>query len=158
MARRDKPIWKQSIRASGNNSSMAPMSFENLLRIRPDVLVLKNLIVARLIHRNMRSCNLVDAFIHVVKNATERVRVMTIVETIKPVYTYIQTLRLIGSSHFESISVSFTFKRILHFTISESLDIVKDKRNNNYVFLFHVDPLRDKEIATGGTRLRQRAK
>lgn len=52
---RDRPICKQSISAVGNSSSMAPISFENLLSTRPDVFVLKKRIVARLMLRNIRS-------------------------------------------------------------------------------------------------------
>ena len=153
--RRDRPICKESIRAIGNTSSMAPISFENLLRTRPDGFVLKNFIVARLMHRNIRSCNLVEALIHVEKNVIERTMVIITVETIKPVYTYMQTSRLIGPFQLISLTpsfVSFTFKWIyLLVTIHRNYKRQKEEdTNDNYIFFFHIDPLRDKEIASTG--------
>lgn len=47
----------QSIMAKGRKVSMQPMSRENLFSMRPDGLVLKKYIVARVIPRNRRSCN-----------------------------------------------------------------------------------------------------
>jgi hypothetical protein len=62
----------QSTNATGNNVSMAPISFENRFNIRPDVLLIKNAIVARVILRNNLSCKLMEARKHILKNANER--------------------------------------------------------------------------------------
>ena len=79
------PICKQSIRAIGKRSSTAPMSFEKRLSIRPDGLLLKNLIVARLIERNILSCKFLEALIHAMKNENDLTKVNAIVEIIIPV-------------------------------------------------------------------------
>ena len=79
-----RPICTQSIRALGSISSIAPMSFENRLSTRPEELVLKNRIVARIMQRNIRSWSLIDDFIHIEKKENERMSVMTIVKTVKP--------------------------------------------------------------------------
>lgn len=79
-----KPICKQSTKADGNNSSTAPMSLENRFKILPDGLVLKKRIVALVILSNMRSCNLFEATMQVLKKANERIKEMTTVATVIP--------------------------------------------------------------------------
>ena len=79
-------ICKQSIRATGKRSSTAPISLEKRLSMRPDELVLKNLIVARLMELNILSCNLLEAPIHAMKNEYDLTKVNTIVQIINPVY------------------------------------------------------------------------
>lgn len=64
-----------SIIVIGNISSTAPMSFENLFKILPCGLVLKNLIVAYTILSNMLLCRLVEAVIQYLKNDTDLVSV-----------------------------------------------------------------------------------
>lgn len=68
---KESPICKQSIIAAGNNSSMAPISLENLFKILPAEFVLKNLMVALVILVNMSSCNLVEDLIQIVKKVND---------------------------------------------------------------------------------------
>lgn len=82
----DSPICMQSINAIGKSSSTAPMSLENRLRTRPELLVLKNRIFALLIQRNILSCNVIDARIHILKNDTERMSVIPMVSAVKALY------------------------------------------------------------------------
>ena len=74
------PICKQSIKATGKRSSTDPISLEKRLSMRPDGLVLKNFIVARLIERNILSCKFLEALIHIVKNEKDLIKVNTIVK------------------------------------------------------------------------------
>lgn len=64
--------------ALGSTSSTDPMSFEKRFKIRPDGLVWKNLIDARVIEWNILLCKLIDARIASQKNINERPSVMTI--------------------------------------------------------------------------------
>lgn len=68
---KESPIWRQSIMAAGNNSSIAPISFENLFKIRPEGFVLKNLIVALVMLLNILPCSLVEALMHIVKKVKD---------------------------------------------------------------------------------------
>ena len=79
------PICKQSIRATVIRSSTAPISLEKRLSIRPEGLLLKNLIVARLMERNILSCKFLEALIHAMKNENDLTKVNTMVEIIIPV-------------------------------------------------------------------------
>ena len=65
-------ICIDSILAFGNNSSMAPISFEKRFNIRPDGFVSKNSIGAVNNELNMRLCKFLDARIHKLKTKYPR--------------------------------------------------------------------------------------
>jgi len=56
----------------GSSSSMAPMSFENLLRILPEGLVSKNRIVPRRIEENIALWRLMEDFMQLLINMNDR--------------------------------------------------------------------------------------
>ena len=58
------------------------MSLENRFNIRPEVLVLKNSMVARLMELNMVSCRLREALMHMLKKADDLAKVTKIVNTV----------------------------------------------------------------------------
>lgn len=70
---KESPICRQSIIAAGSNSSMAPISLENLFKILPAGFVLKNLIVALVMLVNMLSWSFVDALMQIVKKVKDLV-------------------------------------------------------------------------------------
>lgn len=67
----------------GNVSSTAPISLENLFKILPGGLVLKNLMVAYTILSNILLWSLVDAIMQYLKKAIDLETVMVIVQPTK---------------------------------------------------------------------------
>ena len=61
----------------GSSSSMAPISFENRLRILPEGLVSKNSIAPRSMEENMALWRLMDDVIQVLMHMTDRNIVMS---------------------------------------------------------------------------------
>ena len=60
----------------GSSSSMAPMSFENLLRILPEGLVSKNRMVPRSIEENIELCRLMEDVMQFFINKIDRIIVI----------------------------------------------------------------------------------
>lgn len=81
-----RPICKQSIKADGSSSSIAPISLENLFKILPDGFVLKNRIVALVMLSNILSCNLLEALMQLLKKAKDLTREIMIVAIVIPEY------------------------------------------------------------------------
>lgn len=73
----DPLTCKTSNKADGRTSSTAPISFENLLRIRPEGFVWKNRMGARVMAENMLLCSRVEARMAIEKNINERSKEIT---------------------------------------------------------------------------------
>lgn len=72
----------------GIYSSIIPRSLENLFKILPQGLALKNRIVALTILEKTKSCKCVEARKQNIKKYTECETPMTIIPAVKPLYIY----------------------------------------------------------------------
>lgn len=68
---------------SGRSSSIALISLENLFKIMPEVLTLKNLVEALMIRLNRFLCSVIEDLIHILLNDHERSITTITVITIK---------------------------------------------------------------------------
>ena len=66
----------------GSSSSIAPISFENLLRILPEGFVSKNLMAPRRMEENMLLCSLIDDLIVTLTNMMDLISVMNMQQNI----------------------------------------------------------------------------
>lgn len=90
----------------GKISSIDPISLENLFKIRPDGLSLKNFMGARVTRLNIASCMLREICRHIVKKSMDRANVIITVPTFNAEKMY--TFSSISFSR-SSVHVEFVF-------------------------------------------------